>query len=81
MHDLLLHVNDDEFDNQYRIRDSDEYFRLLIRSKEIQRFKMMKKKKRKILRSLMRLRLHVDLQLEFRVQDLRQHANLDEENE
>jgi hypothetical protein len=33
VHDRLLHVNDDGFDNQYLIQDFDEYYLLLIRSK------------------------------------------------
>jgi hypothetical protein len=38
VHDQWLHVNDDEFDNQLRIQDFDEYFLLLIRSKQQELF-------------------------------------------
>ena len=34
VHDQWLHVNDDVFDNQYMIQDFDEYYLLLIQSKQ-----------------------------------------------
>ena len=37
LHDQLLHVNDDVFDNQYMIQDFREYYLLLIRSKKKKR--------------------------------------------
>ena len=33
LHDQLLHVNDDVFDNRYTTQDFDEYYRLLIQSR------------------------------------------------
>lgn len=65
-HDRLLHVNDDEFDNQLRIQDFGEDFLLSIQSKSQISIRINPSLH---LPSSMLLQQHVDLLLEFHVQD------------